>query len=181
MNKDLPAVSVHDMVVHPRDKEILVGTHGRSLYLANVAHLQKITAETIANNLYLFDIQSIEASSRWGNPWSMWRDAPEPTIEIPVFIKEKGIIKTTILMDDLVLFSFENEVQKGLHYLEYPGEIEEKILVKYERLLNEKKTKDAAEISFEKAKNGKFYLKAGTYTIKVEKDGNFEEKALVVE
>ena len=41
-NKGLPvSVPVHDIVVHPRDNEIILGTHGRSLYIAPLNALQK--------------------------------------------------------------------------------------------------------------------------------------------
>jgi len=41
-NKGLPAsVPVHDIAVHPRDNEIILGTHGRSLYIAPLGALQK--------------------------------------------------------------------------------------------------------------------------------------------
>lgn len=181
MNKNLPAVAVHDVVVHPREKELLVGTHGRSLYLADVQHLQKMTDEILQKKMYVFDIQEIKSSSRWGNPWSKWRDAPEPTIEIPVFLNLQGKAKTTILMDDLVLFSFEKEVKKGLQYLDYNAQVEEKNVMKYERLLNEKKKKGADNIKVEKAKNGVYYLKKGSYKIKVEMDGNTEEIEMILE
>ncbi|MEY4381279.1 MAG: hypothetical protein RJA92_659, partial [Bacteroidota bacterium] len=45
-NKGLPAsVPVHDIAVHPRDNEIILGTHGRSLYIAPLNALQKAAKE----------------------------------------------------------------------------------------------------------------------------------------
>jgi hypothetical protein len=42
-NKGMPSsVPVHDVVVHPRDGEIVVGTHGRSLYIAKLDELRKL-------------------------------------------------------------------------------------------------------------------------------------------
>ena len=42
-NKGMPSsVPVHDVVVHPRDGEIIVGTHGRSLYIAKLDELRKL-------------------------------------------------------------------------------------------------------------------------------------------
>ena len=41
-NKGLPAsVPVHDLEIHPRDNEIVLGTHGRSLYIAKLEALRK--------------------------------------------------------------------------------------------------------------------------------------------
>ncbi len=42
-NKGLPAsVPVHDLEIHPRDNEIILGTHGRSLYVAKLEALRKL-------------------------------------------------------------------------------------------------------------------------------------------
>lgn len=42
-NKGMPlSVPVHDIVLHPRENEIVVGTHGRSIYIAKVDEVQKI-------------------------------------------------------------------------------------------------------------------------------------------
>jgi len=37
---NLPTVSVHDLVVHPRDNELVIGTHGRSVYIMDVSTIQ---------------------------------------------------------------------------------------------------------------------------------------------
>jgi photosystem II stability/assembly factor-like uncharacterized protein len=40
-NKNMPkSVPVHDIVIHPRDNEIVVGTHGRSIYIAKLDSVQ---------------------------------------------------------------------------------------------------------------------------------------------
>jgi hypothetical protein len=36
---------VHDLVIHPRENEIVLGTHGRSIYIASVADLQKLARD----------------------------------------------------------------------------------------------------------------------------------------
>ncbi len=42
-NKGMPnSIPVHDVVIHPRDGEIVVGTHGRSLYIAKLDELRKL-------------------------------------------------------------------------------------------------------------------------------------------
>ena len=43
-NATLPNVAVHDLKVHHRDNELIVATHGRSIYIADVKKLQKINA-----------------------------------------------------------------------------------------------------------------------------------------
>ena len=37
---DLPTVAVHDMAVHPREHELVIGTHGRSVFVMDVKSIQ---------------------------------------------------------------------------------------------------------------------------------------------
>jgi hypothetical protein len=43
-----PTTPVHDLLVHPRDRELIVGTHGRSIWVADVAPLQQLTQQVLA-------------------------------------------------------------------------------------------------------------------------------------
>lgn len=45
----LPSVPVHDLEVHPRDKELVAGTHGRSIWVVDIAPLQGLTDAIVAD------------------------------------------------------------------------------------------------------------------------------------
>jgi hypothetical protein len=45
-----PTVPVHDLRVHPRDRELVVATHGRSLWVVDVAPLQQLTPAVLAGS-----------------------------------------------------------------------------------------------------------------------------------
>jgi hypothetical protein len=45
-----PTVPVHDLKVHPRDRELVVATHGRSLWVIDVAPLQQLTPAVLAGS-----------------------------------------------------------------------------------------------------------------------------------
>ncbi|MBI5083226.1 MAG: hypothetical protein HZB13_01320 [Acidobacteria bacterium] len=54
--KNMPKVAVHDIVLHPRENDLILATHGRSvLVLDDVAPLQQMTAEIAARPAHLFD------------------------------------------------------------------------------------------------------------------------------
>lgn len=57
----LPTVPVHDLVVHPRDRELVIGTHGRSIYIMDVSPLQEASATVMEQPLHLFDIKPATA------------------------------------------------------------------------------------------------------------------------
>jgi photosystem II stability/assembly factor-like uncharacterized protein len=44
----LPTTPVHDLKVHPRDRELIAGTHGRSIWIVDVAPLQQYNAALVA-------------------------------------------------------------------------------------------------------------------------------------
>ncbi len=50
----LPTTPVHDLIVHPRDRELVAGTHGRSIWIVDVAPLQQLSAEATAQSAHLF-------------------------------------------------------------------------------------------------------------------------------
>lgn len=42
-NNGMPkSIPVHDLVIHPRENELVVGTHGRSIYIASLVSIQKL-------------------------------------------------------------------------------------------------------------------------------------------
>jgi photosystem II stability/assembly factor-like uncharacterized protein len=53
----LPTVAVPDLVIHPRDRELVIATHGRSLFVLDIAPLQEFTTEVHAREVHLFDIK----------------------------------------------------------------------------------------------------------------------------
>ncbi|MBI5914028.1 MAG: glycosyl hydrolase [Bacteroidetes bacterium] len=182
MNKNLPAVPVHDLVVHPRENELVVGTHGRSMYLADVQQVQQLKDSILQLEIFVFDLQKTRYRANWGNKGYTWSEkVSEPTIELPVFTKSAGKLKITVLSGELKLKSWETDVSKGLNYPVYHAEISDTAVSSFEKQLNEKRKKDEPEIKQKKAKNGKYYLQKGTYKVIFEKDGNKMESKLIIE
>ena len=53
----MPTVAVYDLVVHPRDNDLMLGTHGRSfIVLDDITPLQQLTAKVLAAPSHVFDI-----------------------------------------------------------------------------------------------------------------------------
>ena len=52
----MPTVPVHDLVIHPRDGDLIAGTHGRSVWiLDDITPLQQLNDEVLAVDVFLFD------------------------------------------------------------------------------------------------------------------------------
>jgi hypothetical protein len=50
----MPTVPVHDLKIHPRDNELIAGTHGRSIMIVDIAPLQQLNQQVLASNAHLF-------------------------------------------------------------------------------------------------------------------------------
>ena len=58
LKNNLPVVPVDDILVHPRDNDLIVGTHGRSLWImADVTPLEHLSADMLAEAGQLFPAQ----------------------------------------------------------------------------------------------------------------------------
>jgi photosystem II stability/assembly factor-like uncharacterized protein len=55
--RGLPTVPVPDLVVHPRDQELVIATHGRSLYVLDVVPLQELTPRVLAGAAHLCSVR----------------------------------------------------------------------------------------------------------------------------
>lgn len=64
MNNNMPNVPVHDLLVHPREGDLIVASYGRGIWLTNVTVLQQLDASVLAGEVHLFtpkpQIQRIE-------------------------------------------------------------------------------------------------------------------------
>jgi photosystem II stability/assembly factor-like uncharacterized protein len=56
----VPTVGVRDLVVHPREHDLVLGTHGRSIYiLDDIRPLRTLSADVMASALHLFEIPDV--------------------------------------------------------------------------------------------------------------------------
>jgi photosystem II stability/assembly factor-like uncharacterized protein len=57
----LPTVAVNDLIVHPRDNDLVLATHGRGVWILDqVNALQELTPEILARDAHLFTMEPAE-------------------------------------------------------------------------------------------------------------------------
>jgi photosystem II stability/assembly factor-like uncharacterized protein len=64
MKGDMPTQPVHDLKIHPRENDLVVGTHGRGIFITDITWLQELTPEVLASDVHLF---GVEYKVRWVN------------------------------------------------------------------------------------------------------------------
>lgn len=159
-SKGLPAVAVHDLVIHPEANDLILGTHGRSLYTVNIEPLQAITEALLAKNAHVFPLESVRYSSRWGRSWSPYSEPYVPEIHLKIYVKAAG--KQTIEIRSkagVLLNTISANLDAGLNYIPYHLTITEK---GRKAIL-----KKQADLDIPKAQNDLYYLPKGEYNMQV--------------
>jgi hypothetical protein len=53
----MPTQPVWDLAIQPRDGELIVGTHGRGIFITDIAPLEQLTDTVLGESLYLFNLK----------------------------------------------------------------------------------------------------------------------------
>lgn len=54
---NMPTVPVTDLLVHPRDSDLVVGTYGRAIWITNVAVLREFNERVLSEDVHFFSVQ----------------------------------------------------------------------------------------------------------------------------
>lgn len=172
-SETMPNVPVHDLVVHGGEKHLLIGTHGRSIYKADVSYLYDFN-EAKANDIYVFEIDKVRHSSQWGSVRNVYSEPNERKIEISLYSKSEGkAILNVYNTNNKKLLSKEVVLKSGITSVNYDLSIDAK---------NKKHLKDTiAKKDIKPADNGKVYLTPGKYQIEIVKNGAKSKQNLTIE
>ncbi|MBO0861851.1 MAG: hypothetical protein J2P21_25845 [Chloracidobacterium sp.] len=102
----LPTVRVDDLLIHPRDNDLIAGTHGRGIWIVDdITPLQQLDEKTLGADAHLFEVRP---GTQWLNDISLSRSAggskffrgdnPPPGTAISYYLKSapSGEVKITI-------------------------------------------------------------------------------------
>ncbi|MCU0648830.1 MAG: hypothetical protein MUF00_12585 [Gemmatimonadaceae bacterium] len=111
--KNLPSVAVHEVLVHPRENDLIVATHGRALWVLDDASvLQAMTADAPAAAAQLYPMRtatrftSRDVKFAWGQKWQKAANPPYGAI-VTYRLAEKlpadSLLSITVLKDGQVI------------------------------------------------------------------------------
>lgn len=120
----LPTVPVHDMLIHPRDNDLIAGTHGRGAWIVdNITALQQFTQEVREKDVHLFDIRPEVQWARtyewsWVTDKRFFKPNPPTGSNIFYFLKNDIPEKAKIEILDItgkVIQSLEGPKEQGMN------------------------------------------------------------------
>jgi len=94
---NLPTTPVHDLVVHPRDNELVIGTHGRSAFVLDVSPIQQYVPEVAAEPGHLFEIVPAVLSFRDGRAGAYRHGATAGGAIFTYTLQQPASVTVTIL------------------------------------------------------------------------------------
>ncbi len=121
MKTNMPTQPVHDLVIHPRENDLVAATHGRGIFIADISPLQELTSKVMAADAHLFDIES---KIQWVNPRRMnssssnFPGESEPNgLVIYYYLKNKvkGDVKVTVYKGNMEINEIKGSSEAGLH------------------------------------------------------------------
>jgi len=121
MKTNMPTQPVHDLIIHPRENDLVVATHGRGIFITDISPLQELTSKVLAEDAYLFDVES---KIRWVAPRRMnssssnFAGESEPNgVVIYYYLKNKvdGNVKVTVYKGNMEINVINGGNSAGLH------------------------------------------------------------------
>ncbi len=180
LKEGLPAVPVHDVVVQKRENELVVGTHGRSIFVADISPIQMLVDSVTSKELYVYDLEKTRHSKNWGGG-SHWFKRDPVELKIPFYSSVNQSVTISVKAGDTILKSWNHSAEKGINYSSYDLTFDKKKKPSYEKWLKGKsKTKEKIEIKEGKL-DKRFYLMPGKYVVEILGGGKTSKKEFLVE
>ncbi len=177
--ENLPHVPIHDLVVQEREDHLLLGTHGRSFYKADLSVLRSVK-ENQDKAIAIIGDQKYKHQSSWGKKRRFYDKVQEPTIEIPYFSDTVQKVEIEIKGENgKTFFKTQDQAQRGLNYFKYDLTIDankKNDLIKWFNKQNEKDLKVLPETD-----NQKTYLLKGNYDVILKAGGQKVNSKLTIE
>lgn len=189
LDGNLPNVPVHDLFVHPRDRELVAGTHGRSAWVVDVLPVQELDAAVRAKAVHLFHLDSVQASRNWRGEPSEWFDRPEylPSMKGSYWAKDAGTVNLIVLDENKSeLARFQRDAVAGLNSFEWDLVIDEDLALAAEKVsLDKLKTDERDQLKHRRYSESvrlghRLYPLPGKYTVRVEAGGASHDAALEI-
>ena len=121
MKNNMPTAPVHDLQIHPRENDLIVATHGRGIYIADISALASLSPATLTQNVHFFQPESKVrwvASDRGNYASANYRGESEP-VAVPLYYYLRsnagGPVTFAVYQGGLKISEITGPGEAGLH------------------------------------------------------------------
>ncbi|MCJ7564940.1 MAG: hypothetical protein MUP52_10180 [Candidatus Aminicenantes bacterium] len=126
---NMPWVKVTDLVIHPRENDLVVATYGRGLFVTDITPLQELNENVLGQDVFLFEIEpkvqriygGIGNYQLLGDSHPMTPNEPNAVV-INYYLKEKAAAKVNIRVTDpygKVLREINGKGEAGMNTIQW--------------------------------------------------------------
>ena len=116
----LTSAAVHDLVIQKDENHLLVGTHGRSIYLAEIEKIQGLSDEILKSSLYIYPLKSIRKLPSWGVKRNIWSEPNNPSLELTIFSSSKKDYQLSIIdTEGNTIYNVSDKLDRGFNFIDY--------------------------------------------------------------
>ena len=152
----LTTAAVHDIVIQKTENDILIGTHGRSIFKSKLEFIHSLNPEVLDKEVHIFNIKPIKFSKRWGSKRNSWLDTYKPNHKFAIWSKSHGKSSLSISSKNGPLI-YKKDIILDIGFNEFTYELS------INRDLKRKQN------NFHLGDDGIYYLNIGEYIIDVKK------------
>ncbi|MCH7990811.1 MAG: hypothetical protein IIC35_00155 [Gemmatimonadetes bacterium] len=122
---DMPTAPVHDMKIQERDDDLVVGTHGRGIYILDIAPLAGITPEVLAQDAYFFvpeaEVRWIAADRTSYSSSNFEGESEEPGASLYYYLREDASddVTLTVYQGAMPISVIEGTTTAGIHSVQW--------------------------------------------------------------
>ena len=121
MKNNMPTNPVQDMQIHARDDDLVVATHGRGIYVADIGGLSELTPQVMASDAWFFEP---EDEVRWmatdftnyaSSNFAGESEAAEVSLRYYIGAGTSGDVTFTVYQGNVAIAEIEGRGTPGLH------------------------------------------------------------------
>jgi len=186
----MPTNPAYDMVIHPRENELVVATHGRGIFIADITPLQGMTAEAANANFALFDVQAAvdyKGGMSYNRAYTNFNGKSRtPGSHIWMHSKNVGKAKVTIKQGMNDIYWLEMDMDAGLNHMvwSFSKIVDERSEEDLEGFANRMRRFGMSEDEINSRMASMKYVtepaSPGNYTLEVEVDGQTYQTDITV-
>jgi photosystem II stability/assembly factor-like uncharacterized protein len=122
---DMPTNPVHDMKIHERENDLIVATHGRGIYIADISALAQMSTDMVVQDAYFFQPESKVrwiADDRTNYSSSNFAGESEPAAILLYYNLRNsagGDVTFTVYQGNMPIAEIEGPGAAGMHVVEW--------------------------------------------------------------
>ncbi len=129
MRNNMPTIAVTDLLVHPRENDLVAATYGRGIFITNVSPLQELTQDVLKEEAYLFQVEpGVQRVTRSWGAYQLYGDRHHSTPNEPnvlavyYYLRDKDSGKAVIKISDSsgnLLCELKGSAEQGINKVEW--------------------------------------------------------------